>query len=268
MHTGLPVDVRGLRLSPGEGRWIACLDEMRKVTPDGLDSSLRCSRFMGIGPLEHYSAAMLLSACGDWILQASRGDLPLLDGSAVFLGKPFQDLKAVPVEGFEACSWLRTNGGFLHARPSGEFQVRSETTLPDGSSETWSGGVKELADCMKARTFIAVDEFAKARASGLLAGCGEGQGRLLGPASSEAGRRLAESRGLDPDATILVGARERMDGECAAHKVLDLVGDLGLFIGALPGLEIHMKDVGHREFHALGSMLHQRRNLSKDPGGS
>ena len=46
-----------------------------------------------------------------------------------------------------------------------------------------------------------------------------------------------------------------MNGECAAHKVLDLVGDLALWLGFLPCIEIEMRNVGHAQFHALGQHL-------------
>jgi len=57
--------------------------------------------------------------------------------------------------------------------------------------------------------------------------------------------------GLSLDGPVWSGGRERMPMECAAHKALDLVGDIGCAIGYLPALRITARDAGH----ALHAML-------------
>jgi UDP-3-O-acyl-N-acetylglucosamine deacetylase len=66
---------------------------------------------------------------------------------------------------------------------------------------------------------------------------------------------MAKERGVDPEAVVWSGGLERMENECAAHKALDLIGDIGVWIGYLPSLSIRARDTGHELHHLLGRAL-------------
>jgi UDP-3-O-acyl-N-acetylglucosamine deacetylase len=229
------------------------------IDPLELSADRRCSQFRGSGPLEHYAAAFALSGCADWILEVSGPDLPLADGSSLAMMSPLE--RALPwlqvPSGFEFEA-SNERGGWLRVRAAAEFAMVSCWALPSGEIQTWTAKGEGLRSCAQARTFIEIDDLAKARAAGLLQGCALGQGLVLGPAQSQEGASLAWRLGLEASAGVLSGLPLRMPCEVAAHKVLDLVGDLALWTGGIPVLEIQMQAVGHREFHALGRALNER----------
>jgi len=216
---------------------------------------MRCSRMDGIGPLEHFSAGFALSGIFDWELDASAADLPLMDGSASFggtmRGRPLRCID-MPV----GWRWEIRNawGGHLLARAAQEFHVESVVHV-NGVGQRWCATEQELPGCLDARTFVDVDSFVSARDAGMLRGCEVGQGILFGPARTPAGEAFVRTQGLPCDGGVLVGAPLRMTSEAAAHKVLDLIGDLALWVRGLPCLRIEMEGVGHREFHELGRAL-------------
>jgi UDP-3-O-acyl-N-acetylglucosamine deacetylase len=51
--------------------------------------------------------------------------------------------------------------------------------------------------------------------------------------------------GVQPVGQVWTGGEERVPMECAAHKALDLVGDIACAIGYLPALRIVARDAGH-----------------------
>jgi hypothetical protein len=257
MHTGALAWVRGHVLPAGSGRWLKLPDgSWQGLEGNGFASVMRCSQFHGVGPLEHFAAGLALSGAADWVLEVSNPDLPLGDGSAQAMMTPVRrplPWLEVPMDFSQTTSNER--GGELRVRSAGRFSVTSRLRLPSGEMQTWSADGDEIRDCHRARTFIGVDHFVSARIAGLLGGCDIGQGCLLGPATTTEGARWSRERGLDPDAAVMSGEPLRMAGELAAHKVLDLIGDLALWTGGIPRLEITMEGVGHREFHALGNAL-------------
>lgn len=255
MHSGMPVQVRGFELEPGCGMWLKTPQGRVEIEARGLCSAKRCSRMKDIGPLEHFAAGFALSGIFDWELDVSAADLPLMDGSASFCKDIRQRCMAwldVPV------GWRRDirneRGGRLLAQAADAFQVEAWVE-GNGARQQWHGAEGNLLDCLDARTFADVDEFAAARDAGWLRGGGVGQGILFGPARSLAGENLVRAHGLRLEGTVLAGAPLRMPSEAAAHKVLDLVGDLSLWLRGLPRLRIEMAGVGHREFHELGRAL-------------
>ena len=250
MHSGNPCRIEVEPLPKGKGRHIHFDGNRKHIDPWLLHSDRRCSEFLGIGPLEHLAAALLLAGWSDWCLHVQGGGVPLFDGSASEFRIPRSHLGILeePFSGFDfqiSTSW----GGHLVAKAADSFRVISRL-----SNECWSGGVSELPECLSARTFITIDALVVAQEAGLLLGCKLDQGRILGPAKSDAGRMLAKDLGLDPDSKVLWG-EPKMEAELAAHKVLDLVGDLSLWIGVLPALEIDFEQVGHEQFHELGRAL-------------
>lgn len=255
MHRGGQTHVHAFGLPAGQGRWIALRGQRKALVPEELDCHCRCSTWNGIGPLEHISGGMLLSGWCDWEIVCDDEDLPLGDGAASFANAPLDvPLLELPVPGI-VVNLKNERGGFLKARPANHFCVHSEWMRSDRVLESWTAQGVHLRDCCKARTFISVTDYCMARAGGLLAGCDLGQGRLLGPARTAEEFTLAMRLGVDPMCFDWSLEPPRMDAECAAHKVLDLVGDLGLWLGILPCMEIEMCNVGHAQFHELGRRL-------------
>jgi len=250
MHSAGTCRIEIRALPRGDGRHLV-IDGLRMVLdPRGLQSHRRCSEFQGIGPLEHLAAALLLSGWSDWDVSVQGNGIPLREGSAkdFCVERSEHGIPRLDVPGFEFHVTTRW-GGHLSAKSSGRARI-----LCRHGDELWSGEEYDLQECLTARTFIGIDALAEALEGGLLLGCTLEQGRILGPAVTAAGRALASRLGLDPNLQVLWG-KARMAAETAAHKVLDLVGDLSLWIGALPVLDIEMEHVGHEQFHALGAAL-------------
>ncbi len=262
-----------LRLSASQGRTGSLHFNGRSETVWGEGSEPvamgRCTTSRQAGPLEHLSAAALVCASGGWILEADHHDLPLFDGSAAIWRQAFAAI-GMPrshggpnVAGFEGGRWLNARAGFLEVEPSNEFRLRVEWSPGPLGEEVWEGNVADLAGILPARTFVEVDDWLMARREGWLQGTGFGSGRLLrGTKPSSDAIELAGREGVDPDQPVWSGAIPRMPNECAAHKALDLVGDIGVWIGYLPGLSIHARDAGHDLHHLLGAAL--RRSLRPD----
>ena len=250
MHSACLCRIVIKTLKPGDGRHLLIDGQRMSLDPRTLRSHRRCSEFLGIGPLEHLAASLLLSGWSDWEVAVEGNGIPLRDGSAedFRMERSGYGLPRLDVPGFEFHVTTRW-GGHLSAKSSSCTMIECRQ-----GDERWSGGWSDLQECLAARTFIGIDALAEALEKGLLSGCTLGQGRILGPAATVAGIGLALQLGLDPHAQVLWG-EPRMVAESAAHKVLDLVGDLSLWIGALPVLEIQMEHVGHEQFHALGAAL-------------
>jgi UDP-3-O-[3-hydroxymyristoyl] N-acetylglucosamine deacetylase len=258
-HTGRP---NRLRLSPWDpGRGVARIGGIEHLVwglgVSKLDTGLRCTQVDGIGPLEHISAAAVILGVRGWVLDAEHSDLPLFDGSAApwaegFLAFPLEKPKAIPLH-LASRTWTGADRGVVAVEPNDGFHLDVEWSGGPFGAERWEGGIADLAGVLGARTFADADAWWEARRKGLLGGVDVGSGRLFrgnGPVASEA---MAELRreGLSLDGPVWSGGRERMPMECAAHKALDLVGDIGCAIGYLPALRITARDAGH----ALHAML-------------
>lgn len=255
MHSGVPAWLVAQRLPKGAGRWIVQGNQRSQITPDQLTCRDRCTRWNGIGPLEHVSAGFLLAGIADWSLECNAKDLPLGDGSAkAFVGISQSPVPLCRVEAF-AVRLERPDGGYLEASSAENLRICSGWGRRGEITESWCCDESSLPQCRNARTFIRCDDYCEVREAGLLAGCGREQGRLLGPAETPGAVALATEMGIAPSTLDWSLEPARMASECAAHKVLDLVGDLGLWLGVLPCLEIKMENVGHAQFHELGRLL-------------
>jgi UDP-3-O-acyl-N-acetylglucosamine deacetylase len=216
-----------------------------------METGLRCTRVDGIGPLEHLSAAAVVLGLPGWILEAEHPDLPLFDGSAAAwakrtIGFPRVEPKSVPVD-LSRRTWCGKDRGTLDVEPSERFHLEVEWSRGPFGAERWEGGLEDLPGVLAARTFVDAANWWEARMNGLLKGVDPDSGRLFrgaDPVPTEALEALRQE-GLRLDGPVWSGGEERMPMECAAHKTLDLVGDIGCAIGYLPALRITARDAGH-----------------------
>jgi UDP-3-O-[3-hydroxymyristoyl] N-acetylglucosamine deacetylase len=217
----------------------------------------RCTSVEGIGPLEHLSAAAIALGVRGWRLEADHPDLPLLDGSAKPWARAFLAVSAGSSPRVGKCSlprnsWVGASRGRLEIEPSDDFELEVEWTRGPDGPERWEGGAPDLVRILPARTFIEVGDWVLARQAGLLQGAGPRSGRLISPGGNLDRTLLEElhAQGMEPVGNAWTGGPERLPMECAAHKALDLVGDIGCAIGYLPSLRIHARDAGHA-LHAV-----------------
>lgn len=223
----------------------------------------RSTRSGGVGPLEHLSAAVLIAGVRGWALEADHPDLPLFDGSARpwawLVGRSVSPASAptsrpLEVEG----KWTSPRGGVLEVRPSAHFRLEVDWTEGPFGPERWCGGADELERLLSARTFVEADDWLLARDAGWLQGTGPANGRLLrGKLPSIRATDLAAGLGVAAQDAVWSGREPRMENECAAHKALDLIGDIGVWIGYLPQLSIRARDTGHDLHHVLGRVLRE-----------
>lgn len=249
-----PGKVRSLRLAEGPER---LLDDL-EPSAEG-----RCSRAGGVGPLEHLVGGLGIAGWEGWMVRADHADLPLLDGSAepwfrganscgVGEGLPEREVHLPRGVWSE-----RDNRGRIEVRSAPRFRLEVSWSQGPRGVERWCGDREDLPGIVSARTFIDVEVFLQARSAGLLGGVEPNSGRLLARTDdlSDAAKALARDLGVDPELTEWTGGAERMTHECAAHKALDLVGDILLWLGYLPRLDVVAIDAGHVLHHRLGKAL-------------
>jgi len=245
-----------MRLLPGDrGRGAVRIGQVERLVWGGaaaeMETDLRCTRVHGIGPLEHLSAAAGVLGVRGWILEAEHPDLPLFDGSALpwvegFAGFPREAPPGIAFD-LPGGSWEGEDRGTLEVEPGDGFHLDVGWSRGPFGEERWQGGLGDLPGILAARTFVDAADWWEARRNGLLGGVDSDSGRLfrgLRPVPAEAMAELRRN-GLRTDGLVWSGAGERMPRECAAHKALDLVGDIACAIGYLPALRITAQDAGH-----------------------
>lgn len=258
-----------LRLSPSEaggGRVVLPRTRFDVFGPRASfpETSARCTRVEGVGPLEHLAAAAAILGVPNWELEADHGDLPIFDGSALRWAEAIRamGIGSGPLIGPSVLHavWQETRGrSFLRAEPSDRLEIRIEWTDGVRGPEIWSGGSSTLPDLIPARTFVRADQWWEIRSRGLMKGIGPGSGRLLQPREPLPPQAMAALRqeGVHLDGPAWTGGAERIPSECAAHKALDLVGDIAVAMGYLPALRITARDAGHSLHAELGRALRE-----------
>ena len=202
-----------------------------------------------IGTVEHVMAALFGHGVDDAVVELDGPEVPIFDGSA----EPFQFLidcagivthpgiargievmKSVRVaegDGPDA-AWAElhpTNGAYFEAELSIDFQAAAIGQQWASLRVTPGAFREELAH---ARTFTLAGDVAKLREAGLALG-----GSL-------------ENAVVVDGAKVLNPGGLRSPDEFVRHKLLDVVGDLGLVGAPLSG-----RFVGHRTGHALNNRL-------------
>lgn len=262
--TGTPNRVEVTWRSDGR-RWLGLRGgPARSIADLPVHAQGRCSRILEIGPLEHIAAGLGIAGWEGWGIECEHPDIPLLDGSAMPWFASAANLRRgpVPARPFpfleEEMEIRGTHHGRILARPATSFRLECRWSDGPGGIEVWEGGLGDLESLAAARTFIGVRDFLHVRRHGAMKGVDPRSGRLLGPAhgeDSEDLRDLARELGVDPRSPVWAGGEPRMASECAAHKALDLVGDILLWLGYLPHLHLVAQDSGHTLHHLFGREL-------------
>lgn len=252
-------------------RWLS-IGSRRPKSLEGMEfqASGRCSRAGDAGPLEHAAAGLGIAGLQGWHLRAEHFDLPLLDGSARawYDGARHVGSGRIPSRAWHGPSidesFANERGGTLAACSAEAFSLDVEWSEGPEGPERWSGGLPDLARLVGARTFIDVDTYIESRRHGELGGGDVSSGRLLRGARpvDESALELAYQIGIDPSRSVWTGGDERVACECAAHKALDLVGDILLWLGYLPSLHVSARDTGHNLHHRLGARLRRLGTLA------
>ncbi len=174
-------------------------------------------------------------------------ELPMMDGSALPFFHALRKVAGIPEP---LCFYdvpvsfdLEFPRGRVSVSPADCFEVEYEITrdATAGGAAFRSAATlsvysaEDLYRAFSARTFIFEEDYAKARAEGLLAGVDESCGMLLGCAGEHPRYRMAE--------------------EPACHKILDLLGDLAFAVPALPKVRVQILNGGHTIHHKIMEKL-------------
>lgn len=229
IHTGADASVRVL---PSDGGGIAFLttDGARSITEAGRQESarnttLRFSDGTSVMTVEHLLSALVGMGVDDAVIEIDGPEAPILDGSAM----PY--VEAIAAAGLtgprrEACSRVvvpivvDAYASMIQAIPSDDLRITYVVDYPGTAIGTVMKSVvitpetysRELAP---ARTFALFSEVEAMRSSGLAMGGSLENALVVGPHGPMDGRPL------------------RVDAEYAAHKAMDLLGDLAL-LGEIP----------------------------------
>jgi UDP-3-O-[3-hydroxymyristoyl] N-acetylglucosamine deacetylase len=204
-----------------------------------------------VGTVEHLMAALSALGIDNALIELDGPEIPILDGSAapfLFLldcaGWVDQD---APRKIIEVTRTIRVSAGqsWAELRPIGPLSRSQPPVLDidltiDFSATAigrQSASLRLTPDSFRheiaaARTFTQVNEVAQLQAAGLA------RGGSLDNAIVVDGANILNPGGL------------RMDNEFASHKLLDVVGDLGL-----AGAKLHARLVAHRTGHDLNNRL-------------
>ena len=203
---------------------------------------------LALGSTEHLAPVFLMWPSLRFDVHVAPGnadgalaELPMMDGSALPFFHALRKVAGVPepLRFYDAPVdfTLEFPRGRVSVSPSDTFEVEYEITRDDDFSSAATLAVysaEDLYRAFSARTFIFGDDYAKARADGLLAGVDESCGMLLGGAEQP---------------------RYRMAEEPACHKILDLLGDLAFAVPALPKVRIQVLNGGHIIHHQIMEKL-------------
>ncbi|WP_071454325.1 UDP-3-O-acyl-N-acetylglucosamine deacetylase [Gloeomargarita lithophora] len=252
LHTGQVNAMTLERTAPGTGR-VFYVDnqpipaQVCHVQPSNLCTTLAQDNYK-IHTVEHLLAALVGLGIGDVAIHVTGEEVPLLDGSALpwvealrgwGTGQPL-------VEGVITEPVVVQNGeSFVCALPAPELTFTYGIDFPEYPAIgrqwlTWVPSREDFSSVIApARTFGLADQIAQLQSQGLIRGGG-----------LENALVCDRERGwLNPPL--------RFADEPVRHKMLDLLGDLGL-LGALPRGHFLAYKAGHRLHTQLAAQLHAR----------
>jgi UDP-3-O-[3-hydroxymyristoyl] N-acetylglucosamine deacetylase len=203
-----------------------------------------------VGTIEHLMAALVASRIDDLVIEVNAPELPILDGSAaayLFLIQSagvvehggeqsyIEILRQVRVENGEAFAELRPHGAGSYSAGGLDLSLAIDFPAAAIGRQAFSMSLTPESfadDLASARTFTMAAEIEALRKAGLA------QGGSLANAIVVDGAKVLNPEGL------------RWQDEFVRHKLLDVVGDLGLAGAPLVG-----RFIGNRSGHGLNNRL-------------
>jgi UDP-3-O-[3-hydroxymyristoyl] N-acetylglucosamine deacetylase len=258
LHSGLPVQVRLLPASVGQGRYFVRIDlpdtptiaaRIESVSQTVLSTELAEAEAR-VRTVEHLLAALAGMGVDNARIEMDAPEVPLLDGSAKQWVEAISQVGVVPQAAPRSAKvvpepvWVREGDAFVAALPASEtrFTYGIDFDLPAIGNQwhSWStaGTLAFQSEIAPARTFGLLHQLEYLRAQGLIKG-----------GSLENALVCGQEGWLNPPL--------RFANEPVRHKLLDLVGDLSLF-GEIP--QAHF--LAYKASHSLHiQLVRSLRNL-------
>ncbi|NJP10291.1 MAG: UDP-3-O-acyl-N-acetylglucosamine deacetylase [Leptolyngbyaceae cyanobacterium RU_5_1] len=261
LHTGLPVQVRVLPASVGEGRSFVRVDlpdapeipaRIESVGQTLLSTELRVGEAR-VRTVEHLLSALAGMGVDNARIEMDGSEAPLLDGSArewaAAIAQAGIIAQSAPrlIWSLQEPIWIRENDAFVAALPAPElrFTYGIDFDLPAIANQwhSWSPSSGTFAEeIASARTFGLADQIETLRAQGLIQG-----------GSLENALVCGSDGWLNPPL--------RFANEPVRHKLLDLVGDLSL-LGEIPTAHFLAYKASHNLHSQLARSLNELRTVS------
>jgi UDP-3-O-[3-hydroxymyristoyl] N-acetylglucosamine deacetylase len=232
IHSGARASVRLSPLRDGRGIWFSLASRLYRREEARTADTDRCTavRFPGgekLRTVEHLMSAIAGVGLDDVVIEADGEEIPILDGSALpfaeaIVDRGFEESEGeVRLPGLASPVCVDAGRASIAAFPSEEPRITYVIDYPDACVGVEMKDVEitpenYMREVAPARTFVMRSEIESLRASGLGLGGSERSVMIIGGRSDR-----------PPD--------YRVERECAAHKVSDLLGDLavaGCFVSA------------------------------------
>ena len=241
LHSGEKVDLAFYPLPEGSGVvWSLAAGSGRELlylSPLDVQDTTLCTTIgrngVQVGTVEHVMAAIRGMGLDNILIEVSGPEVPIMDGSAasfVYLLKQAgikKQRRPKKVYVITKSARLEEGGKWIVAKPDTEFRVRYSIEFPHPMvghqvMEFSAGRDDFVSELARARTFGFLNDVQAL----------QGQGKALG-GSLENALVFDQSGVINSDGF-------RYPNEPVRHKVLDLIGDIGLLPHPLVGrLEVH-----------------------------
>jgi len=252
------------------------IDVKFQVDPALVQQTQRCTvlshQNIHIHTVEHAISALIGCGVDAALLEIDGAEFPILDGSAlpyvnaiqeVGLKDTTAEIDCLKIE--EPLHIVSENGeSEIMIFPSDRFEVKVMIDFADdvvgGQSATYVEGDDYASQIAPCRTFVFTEELEKLAAAGLIRGGSLDNALVFKSANTteESLKIIVEKLGLDQDldplAKVFSAAPLRFQNEAARHKLLDLLGDLGLLGKRIIGKVVAVKP-GHKINTDMAKML-------------
>ncbi|MCL4130238.1 UNVERIFIED_CONTAM: hypothetical protein GTU68_063569, partial [Idotea baltica] len=237
---------------------------------------------VNIKTVEHLMSALVALQIDNIVIQLNNEELPILDGSAI---EYYDAIKEVGIEiqagtkiVYPISKTIRykdeISGAELTAIPSDYFNCQlslahenDETIVPNASLNTLDDYATELA---AARTYCKVEELNLLLEHDLIKGGRIDNAVIYADSKMELAEKdkLAQKFGVDPNELELgpgaINTKLRYANEAARHKLLDIIGDLGLINEDIQATIIAHKP-GHTHNIAFAKLIKEHiQKMKKD----
>lgn len=218
--------------------------------PSRRNTTLMLPDGRALATVEHILSALVGLEVDDAIIETSAGEMPIMDGSAAAFVDAITSAGFVDREGERtqirppSSIVIADGSSFISCAPSARPRITYVIDYPGTPIGTQLFEIELSAaeysrTAARARTFALESEVEAMRRAGLAMGGSLDNALVIG----------AEGP---------IGEGYRFEGECAAHKALDLIGDMGL-LGTMPRAHIVCVRGGH-SLH--GRLVDRLRNFA------